>query len=84
VVQRLREVVLGGPPSVPAAYQAATAAIGVATTALYHTLERGETGGAAAGVRDAARWAEPVRLALGASRPRWFPGDGSKGLDGTQ
>jgi hypothetical protein len=82
LVQLMSDVVLGVQPSVHAAYPAAQEAIGVSTTALYNKLERGETGVAAALVRDSARLAEPVLLALRASRPRWFPADVIKGLDG--
>src|SRR5712692_10232013 len=77
-------VVLGVQPSVPAAYQAQQEAIGVATTALSKKLDRIETGVAAALGRDSARLAEPVIVALRASRPRWFPGYAITVLDGKQ
>ena len=48
----MSEVVLGVHPSVHAAYQAHKEEIGVSTTALYHKLDRVETGVAAALVRD--------------------------------
>jgi hypothetical protein len=67
----MSEVVLGVQPSVHAAYQSHKEAIGVSTTALYNKLDRIETGVAAALVRDSARLAEPVIVALCASRPRW-------------
>jgi hypothetical protein len=51
LVQVMREVVLGVPPAVHAAYQANKAAIGVSTTALYNKLDRIETGVAAARVQ---------------------------------
>src|SRR5712691_7789264 len=51
-------------------------------TALYKKLDRIETSVAAAVVRDSARLAEPVIVALRASRPRWFPGYAIKVLDG--
>jgi hypothetical protein len=70
----MSEVVLGVQPSVHAASQAHKEAIGGSTTALYHKRDRGETGVAAEWVRDSARLAEPVILALRASRPRWLPG----------
>jgi hypothetical protein len=82
VVQLMREVVLGVQPSVHAAYQAHKEEIGVSTTALYHKLDRVETGVAAALVRDSARLAVPVVHALRASHPRWVPGSTSKVLDG--
>lgn len=63
-------VVRGAQPSVQAAYQSHKEASGVSTTALYNTLDRLETGVAAALVRASARLAEPVLVALGASRPR--------------
>jgi len=82
VVQLMSEVVLGVQPSVHAAYQSHKEAIGVSTTALYNKLDRIETGVAAALVRDSARLAEPVIVALRASRPRWLPGYAIKVLDG--
>lgn len=82
LVQLMSEVVLGVQPSVHAAYQADKEAIGVSTTALYNKLDRVETGVAAELVRDSARLAEPVILALRASRPRWLPGYVIKVLDG--
>jgi IS4 transposase len=82
LVQLMSEVVLGGHPPVPAAYQANKDAIGVSTTALYNKLDRVETGVAAALVRDSAELAEPVVKALQASHPRWLPGYQIKGLDG--
>jgi hypothetical protein len=69
LVQPMSEVVLGVQPSVHAAYQAHKEAIGVSTTALYNKLDRVETGVAAELVRDSAQLAEPVILALRASRP---------------
>src|SRR5215468_5187070 len=56
LVQLMSEVVLGVHPTVHAAYQANKEAIGVSTTALYHKLDRVETGVAAALVRDSPRW----------------------------
>jgi hypothetical protein len=78
----LSEVVLGVPPTVQAAYQANKGAMGVSTTALYNTLDRGETGVSAALVRDAAELAEPVGKALRARHPRWLPGSQIKVLAG--
>ena len=60
LVQLMSEVVLGVHPTVHAAYQSNTEAIGVSTTALYNKLDRVETGVAAALVRDSAALAEPV------------------------
>jgi hypothetical protein len=54
----------------------------VSTTALYNKLDRGETGVAAALVRDSAALAEPVVKAWRARHPRWVPGDQIKVLDG--
>lgn len=71
MVQLRRAVVLGGQPSVHAASQSQKEAIGVSTTALDKKLDRIETGVAAALGRDSARLAEPVIVALRASRPRW-------------
>ena len=82
LVQLMSEVVLGGHPTVHAAYQANKATIGVSTTALYNKLDRGETGVAAALVRDSAELVEPVVKALQASHPRWVPGYQIKVLDG--
>jgi hypothetical protein len=82
LVQLMSEVVLGVHPPVPAAYQANTAGMGVATTALYNKLDRVATGGSAALVRDSAALAEPGVKALRASHPRWLPGDQIKVLDG--
>ena len=82
LVQLMSEVVLGVHPTVHAAYQANQAAIGVSTTALYNKLERVETGGSTALVRDAAALAEPVGKAWRASHPRWLPGDQITVLDG--
>jgi Transposase DDE domain len=82
LVQLMSEVVLGVHPTVHAAYQANKEAIGVSTTALYNTLDRVETGVAAALVRDSADLAEPVVKALRASHPRWLPGYQIKVLDG--
>src|SRR5262249_35858005 len=81
-VQLMSEVVLGGHPTVHAAYQANKAVIGVSPTALYNKLDRVETGVAAALVRDSATLAEPVVKALRASHPRWVPGYQIKVLDG--
>jgi len=78
----MSEVVLGVQPSVHAAYQAHKEDLGVSTTALYNKLDRGETTGAAALVRDAARLAAPVIQALHSSHPRWVPGYTVKVLDG--
>lgn len=78
VVQWMRAVVRGVHPSVQAAEQSHKETIGVSTTALDHTLERGETGGAAALVRDSARLAEPVgklscaSQTLGAPTAAWL------------
>ena len=69
--QLMRAGVLGVQPSVQAASQAHQETIGGSTTARDHTLERVETGGAAAWVRDAARVAEPVLQARRARQPRW-------------
>src|ERR687891_2707693 len=82
LVQLMSEVVLGVHPTVHAAYQANTDAIGVSTTALYNKLDRVEPGVSAALVRDSAELAEPVVKALGASHPRWIPGYQIKVLDG--
>jgi hypothetical protein len=82
LVHLMSEVVLGVHPTVHAAYQANKDAIGVSTTALYNKLDRVETGGAAALVRDSAELAEPVVKALRASHPRWLPGYQIKVLDG--
>jgi DDE family transposase len=82
LVQLMSEVVLGVHPTVHAAYQANKEAIGVSTTALYNKLDRVETGGSAALVRDSAALAEPVVKALRASHPRWLPGYQIKVLDG--
>ena len=82
LVHLMSEVVLGGHPTVHAAYQAQKDTLGVSTTALYNKLDRVETGVSAALVRDSARLAEPVVKALRASHPRWLPGDQIKGLDG--
>jgi hypothetical protein len=82
LVQLMSEVVLGGHPTVHAAYQANKATIGVSTTALYNKLDRGETGGAAALVRDSAALAAPVVKALQASHPRGGPGYQIKVLEG--
>jgi hypothetical protein len=82
LVQLMSEVVLGGHPTVHAAYQSNKEAIGVSTTALYNKLDRVETGVAAALVRDSAALAEPVVKALRASPPRWLPGSQIKVLDG--
>jgi hypothetical protein len=67
-------VVLGVPPTVHAASQADTAALGVSTTALYHKRDRVATGVSAALVRDSAALAEPVVKAWRATHPRWLPG----------
>jgi hypothetical protein len=75
-------VVLGVHPTVHAASQASKDALGVSTPALYHPLERVETGGSAALVRDSAARAAPVGKAVRASPPRWWPGSQSKGRDG--
>jgi IS4 transposase len=82
LVQLMSEVVLGVHPSVHAAYQANSAAIGVSTTALYNKLDRVEAGVSAALVRDSAELAEPVIQALQASHPRWVAGYQIKVLDG--
>lgn len=82
LVQLMSEVVLGVHPTVHAAYQANKATIGVSTTALDNKLDRGETGGAAALVRDSAELAAPVVKALQASHPRGGPGYQIKVLDG--
>jgi hypothetical protein len=82
LVELMREVVLGVQPSVHAAYQSHKETIGVSTTALYNTRARVASGVAAELVRDSARLAEPVILALRASRPRWFPGYVITVLDG--
>jgi hypothetical protein len=82
LVQLMSEVVLGGHPTVHAAYQANQEASGVSTTALYNKLERVETGVATALVRDSATLAEPVVKALQARHPRWLPGYQSKVLAG--
>jgi hypothetical protein len=82
LVELMSEVVLGVQPSVHAAYQSHKETIGVSTTALYNKLDRVESGVAAELVRDSARLAEPVILALRASRPRWLPGYVIKVLDG--
>lgn len=74
LVQLMSAVVLGVQPSVQAAYQSHQETIGGSTTALYHKLERVETGGAAVWVHDAARLAAPVIQARRARQPRWFPG----------
>jgi len=81
-MQLMREVVLGVHSTVHAASQANKDAIGVSTTALYHKLDRVETGVSAALVRDSAELAEPVIKALRASHPRWLPGDQITVLDG--
>src|SRR2546428_8622933 len=73
LVQLMSEVVLGVHPTVHAAYQANKEAIGGSTTALYNKLDRVETGGSAALVRDSAARAEPVVKALRARHPRWLP-----------
>lgn len=78
----MSEVILGVQPSVHAAYQAHKEEMGVSPTALYTKLDRVETGGAAALVRDSARLAIPVVHALRACHPRWVPGSTSKVLDG--
>jgi len=78
----MSEVVLGVHPPVHAASQSHKDTIGVSPTALYNQLDRVETGGSAALVRDAAALAEPVVKALQASPPRGLPGYQSKGLDG--
>src|SRR5262245_45789025 len=54
LVQWMSEVVRGVHPTVHAAYQANKAAIGGSPTALYHKLDRVETGVSAALVRDSA------------------------------
>jgi IS4 transposase len=82
LVQLMSEVVLGVHPTVHAAYQANTNAIGVSTTALYNKLDRVETEVSAALVRDSAELAEPVVKALRASHPRWVSGYQIKVLDG--
>jgi hypothetical protein len=82
LVQLMSEGVLGGHPTVHAAYQANKAAIGVSTTALDNKLDRVETGVSAALVRDSAELAEPVVKALRARHPRWLPGYQIKVLDG--
>jgi hypothetical protein len=82
LVQLMSAVVLGVPPPVHAASQANKDAIGVSTTALYTKRDRGETGVAAALVRDSAALAEPVVKTLRARHPRWLPGSQSKVLDG--
>ena len=82
LVHLMSEVVLGVHPTVHAAYQVQKDTLGVSTTALYNKLDRVETGGSAALVRDSARLAEPVVKALRASHPRWLPGYQIKVLDG--
>jgi hypothetical protein len=82
LVHLMSEVVLGGHPTVHAAYQAQKDTIGVSTTALYNKLDRVETEVSAALVRDSAALAEPVVKALRASHPRWLPGYQIKVLDG--
>jgi len=77
-----RDVVLGIPPSVPAASQAHTEALGVSPTALDTKLDRVATAVAAALVRDAARRAAPVVQAWRARHPRWGPGSAITGRDG--
>ena len=80
LVQLMSEVVLGVQPSVHAAYQSHKEAIGVSTTALYNKLDRVESGVAAELVRDSARLAEPVILALRASRRAGYPDMSSRYL----
>ena len=82
LVQLMSEVVLGGHPTVHAAYQANHEAIGVSTTALYNKLDRIEPAVSAALVHDSAALVEPVVKALRASHPRWIPGYQIKILDG--
>jgi hypothetical protein len=66
--------VLGGHPTVHAAYQANKEAMGVSTTALYNKLDRVEPEVSAALVHDSAALAEPVVKAVRASHSRWIPG----------
>ena len=82
LVQLMSEVVLGGHPTVHAAYTAKKEAIGVSPTALYNQLDRVEPEVSAALGHDSAALAEPVVKALRASHPRWIPGYQMKGLDG--
>src|SRR5262249_21555236 len=82
LVQLMSEVVLGGHPTVHAAYQAHKETMGVSTTALYNELDRVEPQVSAALVHDSAALAEPVGKALRASHPRWSPGYQIKLLDG--
>jgi len=74
LVPLLSEGGRGVHPTVHAADQAHHAALGVSTTALYTKLACSETDVAAALVRDAAAWAEPLVKAVRASPPRWVCG----------
>ena len=78
----MREGVLGVPPPVPAAEQAHQDPIGGSPTALDQTLERVETGVAAALVRASAALAEPGVKAVRARHPRGGPGSPMQGREG--
>ena len=56
LVQLMSAVVLGGPPTVHAAYQANKEALGVSTTALYTKLDRVEIGGPGPATYVEHRW----------------------------
>ena len=79
LVQLRSAVVLGGHPTVHAAYQANKAAIGVSTTALYNKLERVETGVSTALVRDSAALAEPRGQGLAGQSPTVVAGLSDQG-----
>ena len=76
------QVVLGGQPSVHAAYQAQAAQLGISAQAIDATLRQGELRVSAELGRDAARQASPVLGALQAELPPLVPGYGAKLLAG--
>jgi hypothetical protein len=82
LAELMGDVVLKVEPSVHAAYKNRKEALKVSATALYHKLDRVETGVSAELVRDAARQAEPVIDALKARCRPWLPGYRCKVLDG--
>ena len=82
VVDLMGQVVLGVQPSVPAAYQAQAAQLGVSDQAVYDKLNHVELRVSAELVRDAARQAAPVIGALQAELPPLVPGYRAKILAG--
>ena len=82
LVELMGEVVLGGQPSVHAAYQSQAEDIPVSVTAVYGKLKRMETCVSEELVRDSYRRAEPVVRKLKATEATWLQGYQTRVLDG--